>query len=184
MSTVFSIEGNIGAGKTTFLGRLRTMFAGDPRVVFVEEPTAEWEALRDEQGAGMLECYYRNQDRYAFPFQMLAFISRLTALRRALATGPAVVVTERSLETDRRVFAQMLHDSGHIGQLEMSIYLTWFDEFLKDIPPVKHLYLRCNPRTASERVKRRARTGERGGHEHTTTSGTAAREEPGARMVE
>ena len=159
-TTVIAIEGNIGVGKSTFLERLRAEFADDARVVFVAEPVAEWESVRDEKGRGVLECYYRDKNRYAFSFQMLAYISRLSALRAALAARPAVVVMERSLETDRRVFAAMLHDDGHIGQLEMSIYLKWYDAFMADLPPTKHVYLRCDPATAAARAKRRARAGE------------------------
>jgi deoxyguanosine kinase len=110
--TLISIEGNIGAGKSTLIELLKTKF---PSVVFVDEPVDVWGTVKDSRGVTILEKYYENQTRYAFAFQMMAFITRVSRLRTALESNPhSIIVTERSVFTDREIFAKMLHDAGKI----------------------------------------------------------------------
>ena len=48
---------------------------------------------------------------------MMAFITRATRLRKALAENPdKIIVTERSVFTDREIFAKMLHDAGKVRE--------------------------------------------------------------------
>ena len=164
---IISIEGNIGSGKSTALEHFRRRYGGDAAarrcgVVFLPEPVSTWEDIRDDTGVGMLEKYYGNQDRYAFSFQMMAYISRLALLRRAMRSEPRpkAVVTERCVTTDKEVFAQMLVDEGKLETVEHKIYLEWFNEFIVDLPPVTHVYLRTSPGVCEERVRRRARASE------------------------
>ena len=44
----------------------------------------------------------------------MAYISRLTLIRQALRENYDIIFTERSIYTDRNVFAKMLYDSGKI----------------------------------------------------------------------
>ena len=160
MVRLVSIEGNIASGKSTLLDRLKVRYAQDPRLTFVPEPVAEWEAIRDKSGAGMLAKYYADQKKYAFAFQMMAYISRLSLLRRALRSGAEVVITERSVLTDRHVFAHMLHADGALEDVEHAIYLRWFDEFLEEMPSPEVIYVRTDPKTCAHRLSVRARAGE------------------------
>jgi deoxycitidine kinase/deoxyguanosine kinase len=66
--TLISIEGNIGAGKSTLIETLKTRF---PNVVFVDEPVDVWSTVTDKDGTTILEKYYADQKRYAFAFQMM-----------------------------------------------------------------------------------------------------------------
>ena len=55
---------------------------------------------------------------------MMAFITRVRRLREALEKNPGkVIVTERSVFTDREIFAKMLHDGDKIEDIEYTIYL-------------------------------------------------------------
>ena len=149
--TLISIEGNIGAGKTTLVELLKTKF---PQVVFVDEPVDEWSTIRDSEGVTILEKYYGDQKRYAFSFQMMAFITRVRRLRLAIKNNPGkVIVTERSVFTDREIFAK-------IEDIEYTIYLKWFDELVGDIQVDGILYVRVEPETCFERVLKRNRQGE------------------------
>ena len=49
--------------------------------IFLQEPIDDWESIKDKDGTTMLEKFYGNQDRYAFSFQMMAYISRLAKIK-------------------------------------------------------------------------------------------------------
>ena len=54
----------------------------------------------------------------------------------------------------------MLYQDKKIEEVEYIIYTTWFNEFLKDIPPINTIYVRTVPEIAKQRVDARARKGE------------------------
>lgn len=157
---VVSIEGNIGSGKSTLVQHLRKHFAPNPRICFLDEPVSIWNTIRDEKGTTILEKYYGNQEKYAFPFQMMAYISRLSLLKKALKGDYDVIVTERSVFTDSNIFAKMLYDDKKIEEVAYQIYNKWWHEFLQEIPPVWLIYVKTDPEIAKGRVTKRAREGE------------------------
>ena len=157
---IISIEGNIGSGKSTLLANLKE---NCPNVVFLKEPVDEWEKIRDENGMTMLEKFYADQTKYSFSFQMMAYISRLKILRDTIRNHPErpiTIITERSLNTDKMVFAKMLYDSGKIEHINYQIYLSWFDTFSAEYPVQKHIYVKTNPEICHKRIHIRSRNGE------------------------
>ena len=169
MSTykIVSIEGNIGSGKSTLLDNLRKHYNDNCHVVFLKEPVDDWEKIKDKQGNTMLKKFYSDQDKYSFPFQMMAYISRLKILRDTIKEITSknnndnyVIITERSLYTDKHVFAKMLHDQGKIEDVCYQIYLNWFDEFAKDFPINYTVYVQTDPTHCYHRIHKRAREGE------------------------
>ena len=91
----------------------------------------------------------------------MAYISRLALLRKAVKNPIInVIITERSVETDRNVFAKMLYDTGDISQDEYQIYTLWFDEFLTDVPLSGIIYINASPDVCLSRIEKRARAGE------------------------
>jgi deoxyadenosine/deoxycytidine kinase len=157
---IISIEGNIGSGKSTLLAHLKETC---PNVVFVKEPVDEWEKIRDENGVSMLEKFYADQTKYSFSFQMMAYISRLKILRDTIRNNgdrPLTIITERSLNTDKMVFAKMLYDSGKIEYINYQIYLSWFDTFSEEYPVQKHIYVKTDPEICHKRIHIRSRNGE------------------------
>jgi deoxyguanosine kinase len=154
---IISIEGNIGSGKSTLLRMISSL----PDIVTVQEPVDEWNLIRDEHGKTILELYYADQKRWAFAFQMMAFITRARKLREAVEKNPGkVIITERSVFTDKHIFAMMLHDSGMISVAEYAIYLQWFDELTRGITIDRIVYVRTEPDECDWRIKCRNRTGE------------------------
>ena len=142
---IISIEGNIGSGKSTFVDHLKQYYSTKSNhtlnICFLQEPVDEWNSIRDKNGETMLSKFYADSKTYAFPFQMMAYISRLALLRNALQKSYDVIVTERCVQTDKMVFAQMLYDDGKMEDVEYTIYNRWFDEFIKDIPEIATIYL-------------------------------------------
>lgn len=158
---VYSIEGNIGTGKSTFLEKLKEHYKHDDSVCFLDEPTKVWDTIKDQNGVTILEKYYENQQRYAFSFQMMAFISRLTGLKEALNNNKySIIIMERSLFTDCNVFAKMLYDDKKIEDIEYTIYKKWYNDFMNELPPISFIYLRTEPVISLKRVKERNREGE------------------------
>ena len=163
--TIVSVEGNIGSGKTTGKEKLKQYILqkkfADSTIVFVDEPTDEWQTIQDENGVPILVNLYSDLKRFAFRFQMMAYISRLKKLRDA-ARNPNVkiIITERCLITDAHVFAKMLYDSKHIEEDEYQIYTRWFDEFAKEVEPSCIVYFKASTDVCMTRIKKRNRAGE------------------------
>ncbi len=161
--TMFSIDGNIGSGKSTLYTSLHELYKDNSAVIFVPEPVSQWEKIKDGSGKTMLQLFYADQEKYAFAFQMMAYISRLSILRKIIKDNQGqniVIITERTLYTDKHIFAKMLFDQGKIEDVEYQIYLTWFDEFAKDFPLNNVIYVKTAPQKCYERIHKRAREGE------------------------
>jgi deoxyguanosine kinase len=160
---IISVEGNIGSGKSTILKALRERYTdidGVP-VVYVDEPVTQWEQIKSRDGKNMIELFYSNPSKYAFSFQMMAYISRLAILKEAIRThSRCVIITERCLLTDYNIFASMLHEQGSMLDEEFAIYDKWFKTFQNDIPITSLIYIKCEPTTSFTRCKSRARVGE------------------------
>jgi deoxyadenosine/deoxycytidine kinase len=179
---IITIEGNIGSGKSTLLENLRKYYSKTSKnVIFLREPVDEWEKIKDVDGNTMLKKFYADQEKYSFPFQMMAYISRLKILRDTINTFASeekdiiknsiddgknsempeyIIITERSLYTDKYVFAKMLYDQGKIEDVCYHIYLNWFHEFAKDFPINYSVYVNTTPNKCYERIHKRAREGE------------------------
>jgi deoxyadenosine/deoxycytidine kinase len=157
---IISIEGNIGSGKSTLLERLKEVCQLDPSICFIQEPVDIWNTIKDSSGETILEKYYADQHKYAFSFQMMAYITRLSVLRTALKGNYKVIFMERSIYTDSAVFAKMLFDDKKIEEIEYNIYTKWVHEFITDFPPTKFIYVRAEPDISFKRVIKRGRQGE------------------------
>ena len=155
---VISLDGNIGAGKTTLLNALRLAM---PDVEVVLEPVGEWLALKGADGRSLLELFYEDKQRWAYTFQNCAILTRLRSLRSAMSsTTKRVIITERSVLTDRFVFAEMLRASGDINEIEWQLYMQWYTTFASDLPMSGIIYITTDVVTSASRIVGRAREGE------------------------
>ena len=173
---IISIEGNIGSGKSTLMEYLKNNFnnylksksieLNNLNICYLQEPVDVWNTFIDKNGSNIIEAYYANQEKYAFPFQMMAYISRISQLKNAINEGYEIfegydiIFTERSIYTDKNVFAKMLYDDNKIGEIEYKIYNKWFCELSDCLKNVKTLYVRSDPKTCFDRVIKRNRKGE------------------------
>ena len=161
---VTSIDGNIGSGKSTLMKNLCEYYKDEPNVVFLREPVDEWEKVKDENGVTMLEKFYEDPEKYAFSFQMMAYVSRLKVFKDAVkninSSKKVYIITERSLYTDKMVFAKMLYDTNKIEKVNYQIYLNWFDTFSEEFPVHKVIYVKTDPEKCHSRILKRSRDGE------------------------
>jgi len=181
-AVIISVDGNIGSGKSTtgveYENYVRTNYDNNPslngssnnifshissidEICFLDEPVRQWSKIRDKYGVDILTNLYKDTKSNAFKFQMMAYISRLALLRRAVSDPKIkLIITERSVETDRNVFAKMLYDVGDISEDEFQIYTLWFDEFINDVQLSGIVYVNASPNVCIDRIKQRARPGE------------------------
>ena len=182
MPIIVSFDGNIGSGKSTtcyeyeqYLKKhmsnsddcgndniiFPTITSFEKEVCFLDEPVALWNQVCDKDGVNILTNLYKDIRANAFKFQMMAYISRLSLLRKAVKDPKIkLIITERSVETDRNVFAKMLYDVGDISHDEYQIYTLWFDEFLTDVQLSGIVYIHASPEVCLARIGQRAREGE------------------------
>jgi len=160
-TTIISIEGNIGSGKSTLFEKLKIHFANNKNIIFVREPVDIWESIQDENGTTILEKFYQDQIKYSFSFQIMAYISRINLLKETIKQHPGVtIITERSLYTDKMVFAKMLYDTHKIEYINYQIYLNLFDTFKNDFNVDNIIYIKTDPDICYNRILKRARNGE------------------------
>lgn len=157
--TLLSIEGNIGSGKSTILKLLK--LKSDESIIFIDEPVSEWQKIENSSGKNVLELFYENKEKYSFTFQILAYITRLRKVLDVIKNSKdKVVIMERSIYTDKFVFAKMLYDGGFIKEIEWKTYNYWFDTF-KDTTKLNGIiYVNTEPEICFERIKKRNRDGE------------------------
>lgn len=170
-----SIEGNIAAGKSSFvrvLEQQRADWAVVPEPVArwcnVQTNTSEFEELTASQkcGGNVLQMLYQKPDRWAYTFQTYACMSRVRAQINALdgklreAENP-VLFYERSIYSDRYIFAQNLYESGCLNETEWAIYQDWHGflhtQFGQHLKLDGIIYLQAAPERCRERIHQRGR---------------------------
>ena len=148
------LEGNIASGKTT-VGQALT--ASDT-FTFIPEPVEQWQTRFP---ANMLERFYHDMPRWSFTFQICTFFTRVQALAGPTATP--YVVAERSIGTDRHVFAPALHRQGAMDDLEWDLYRQFWEALSPHVPqPDAILYLRTPAEECLRRLQHRHRQEETG----------------------
>ena len=152
------IEGNIGAGKTTVGNTIAeaNMFA------FIEEPTAVW---REGFASNMLELFYSDTERWAFTFQICAFVTRAKTWHEIWQqTDRNRVILERSIYCDRYVFAENCYRTGLFTDAEYQLYRGMWDFMVSHYcdEPDAILYLRTPAEICQQRIASRGREEEAG----------------------
>jgi deoxyadenosine/deoxycytidine kinase len=160
---IFSIEGNIGSGKSTILEKLEDFMKDNNRIVFLKEPVDIWETIKDDEtGENILQKFYQNQDKYAFPFQVMAYASRLEMIRNIIKNQSDVdiIICERSLSADKNIFAKMLHDEGKIDNICYQIYNHFYKIYEEEFNLDGIIYIDADAEICHERIQKRSREGE------------------------
>jgi len=151
------LEGNIGAGKSTFL-KIVGQYLGC-QIVF--EPHEKWQNI--EGKGNLLEKFYNDAPRWAYTFQSYAFITRTLEQKKHEIKNPhSTQILERSVFSDRYCFAKNIFEEGKMSDLEWTLYKEWFSWFLEDhvTKPSGFIYLQTTPETCYKRLQKRNRTEE------------------------
>lgn len=159
---IIAVEGNIGAGKSTFLGACERGLKNSVHVVY--EKVGEWTSFKDsESGLSIFDLFYKEKERYTFVFQSYVLLSRINSIKMAQAQNPdKIILCERSFLTDLEVFAKSLREAKEMTDVEWQVYKCWHElvQGVVDIPLAGQIYLRADPSVCMSRVKERARQSE------------------------
>ncbi|XP_037383550.1 deoxyguanosine kinase, mitochondrial [Talpa occidentalis] len=172
-----SIEGNIAVGKSTFVKLLTKSY---PEWHIATEPVATWQNV---QAAGtqkactiqnlgnLLDMMYQEPTRWSYTFQTFSFMSRLKVQLESLPeklvqTNKQVQIFERSVYSDRYIFAKNLFENGSLSDIEWHIYQDWHSFLLQEFATRLRLhgliYLQATPQVCLKRLCQRARQEEKG----------------------
>lgn len=163
-----AVEGNIGAGKSTFLDVLcdGTLELQDI-IEIVPEPVEEWQKVEtgEHSPVNLLDQFYKDPKRYAYAFQHYVLLTRMQKDRKARSSNKPLQILERSIFSDRMVFVRAMHEAGFLGDLELSIYDSWFSMQIgqdRALTPDGFIYLKARPETCIKRLRNRNRSEEAG----------------------
>ncbi|XP_032266559.1 deoxyguanosine kinase, mitochondrial isoform X1 [Phoca vitulina] len=172
-----SIEGNIAVGKSTFVKLLTKTY---PEWHIATEPVATWQSVQavgtqkafTAQSLGnLLDMMYQEPARWSYTFQTFSFMSRLKVQlepfpEKLLQAKNAVQIFERSVYSDRYIFAKNLFENGSLNDIEWHIYQDWhsflLQEFASQLRLHGFIYLQATPQVCLKRLHQRAREEEKG----------------------
>ncbi|XP_041854229.1 deoxyguanosine kinase, mitochondrial [Melanotaenia boesemani] len=173
-----SIEGNIAVGKST-LAKLLQSACPDWNLVL--EPVGKWQNIQSTSKgsdaapqtavSNLLEMMYQDPKRWSYTFQTYSCMSRLRTQLQPPPTrllnlkGTPVQVYERSVYSDRYIFALNMFELGCINATEWAVYQDWHSLLVEQFGPQVELegiiYLRASPKKCMERLKCRGRSEEK-----------------------
>lgn len=126
---IYTVEGNIGAGKTTILNIIGEKFDD---VAFIEEPVKQWQNLN---GENLLESFYKDPTRWGFSFEFYSMFSKLKSLVNAAETDKPIIVIERSIMSNK-AFGDISYEMGKITPMEYRMLMNTYDFYLKNVYPI------------------------------------------------
>lgn len=155
---MYILEGNIGAGKSTFLRLLKESM---PSLQTVTEPVNNWQS--SIYGQSLLTNFYEEPQRWAYTFELLTMICRVQDHLKEQEDVINTKVIERSIYSGYYCFARNSYAQGFMNDMEWKLYQEWFSLLIphKCKPPKGFIYLRVSPEIAFERIKKRNRHAEK-----------------------
>lgn len=153
---MYIVEGNIGAGKSTFLKLLSTHI---PEISIALEPLQNWQS--ETQGNSLLAHFYQAPERWAYTMETWALTCRVPEHLKDQAYTDAPLVVERSIYSGHYCFALNGYMNGYMTDLEWDLYSRFFEKMTQNChAPQGFIYLHVEPEIALERIKKRNRSGE------------------------
>jgi len=125
----------------------------------------EDEKINCPSAANLLDLFYTDTSRWAYTFQSYALLSRMRLQRKQMPKRlrnqkDPILFYERSLYTDRYIFAKNCHESDLMSDLEWDIYTDWSDYLLNTVGDLHIqgvIYLRADPEVSMNRLGKRGR---------------------------
>ncbi len=159
---MYIVEGNIGAGKSTFLTLIGQQL---PYISIALEPLHNWQ--KQVHGQSLLTNFYQDPQRWAYTLETFTMMCRVREhLHEQQSTKSNPVqprLIERSIYSGHYCFGKNSYESGFMTDLEWKLYGEWFNFLIlrKCLPPFGFIYLKVNPEIAYHRIKKRNRLSEK-----------------------
>ena len=155
---MYIVEGNIGAGKSTFL---KLIEAHAPEITTHFESFANGHT--DKQGPELLNNFYHDPARWAYTLETHVMMTRVQNHQLLQAQKNKNAIIERSIYSGHHCFAQNSYANGFMSLVEWHMYNQLFNFLIPTIckAPLGFIYLRVTPEIAHQRIVKRNRPGEK-----------------------
>ena len=152
---IYTIEGNIGAGKTTILKIIGKNFDD---VTFVEEPVSQWQNLG---GENLLEKFYQDPERWGFTFEFYSMLSKIKCLMKAADSEKNIIIIERSILSNK-IFIDISKEMNKLNDLEYGMLINTYNFYRQNVYPILNgiIYLNTPVDLCVQRIIQRNREGE------------------------
>ena len=152
---IYTIEGNIGAGKTTILNIIGKNFDD---VTFVEEPVSQWQNLG---GENLLEKFYQDPERWGFTFEFYSMLSKIKCLMKAADSEKNIIIIERSILSNK-IFIDISKEMNKLNDLEYGMLINTYNFYKQNVYPILNgiIYLNTPVDLCVQRIIQRNRGGE------------------------
>jgi deoxyadenosine/deoxycytidine kinase len=152
---IYTIEGNIGAGKTTILNIIGKNFDD---VTFVEEPVSQWQNLG---GENLLEKFYQDPERWGFTFEFYSMLSKIKCLMKAADSEKNIIIIERSILSNK-IFIDISKEMNKLNDLEYGMLINTYNFYRQNVYPILNgiIYLNTPVDLCVQRIIKRNRGGE------------------------
>jgi len=154
---MYIVEGNIGAGKSTFLKLIEQRY---PHISIALEPIHNWQS--SEYGQSLLSNFYTAPERWAYTLETLTMMCRVREHLSEQQHKNPLRIMERSIYSGHYCFAQNGYEHNFMSDIEWKMYNQFFQFLIpnKCRAPQGFIYLRVDPEVSFERIQRRNRDGE------------------------
>ena len=140
---IFTIDGNIGCGKSTVLEYLHTHY-----VLPIDlEPVKKWQPYLNDM-------YYHNKG--ACEFQIRVWLDRCWIQPKQ----DSVLIMERSPYFQKNVFIPINKENNRLSEREVNMLNEMYDKSSQIWNPCGYIYLRSNPDNCMKRIEKRSRESE------------------------
>ena len=125
---IFSIEGNIGAGKTTIIHHLQRLYKD---VLLVEEPVKEWQNL---EGENILKKKNEDMLRWGYSFEAYVLITKMNELTKVAYSDTKIILIERCMLTDKAFFDVNV-ENNLCNPMEQAMFNNLYEFLSKNVYP-------------------------------------------------
>ena len=175
---IYSVEGAIGVGKSTFLNELTNYINGNDelyrKVLIVPEPVEEWTQGGQIEGGeeiSPLHAFYDNPEENGVIFQVYVLMSRMKILHDKIVSFcsrfdqlPSVIFVERfGGLADEEVFVRVLCERGIIKMHQYEMYrriLLSLHDYNVNYDNLALIYITAPFNTTRVRIQERNREAE------------------------
>ena len=126
---IFSIEGNIGSGKSTVIHHLQRLY-GD-QVILVEEPVKDWQNL---EGENLLDKKNKDLNRWGYSFEAYVLITKMNELTKVAFQDKKIILIERCMLTDK-VFFDLNVENGLSNPMEEAMFKNLYEFLSNNVYP-------------------------------------------------
>lgn len=152
---IFSIEGNIGSGKTTIIHHMQRLYQD---VYLVEEPVKDWLNI---EGENLLSKKNEDISRWGYSFEAYVLITKMNELTKAASSDQKIILIERCMLTDKAFFDVNVQN-GLSTPMEIAMFNNLYEFLSKNVYPKMNgiIYLDTPVEECVNRMKKRGREGE------------------------